>query len=73
MTTTTKTAKSFDCVEFKRNSQERLRVEYEKRKNEFDSYVDFIKAKLFEDEWGSQLWKSIGEENSSPSTKRRTQ
>ena len=62
----TKVSKSFDCVEFKRQSQEQLMAEYEKRKDEFGSYIDFIKAKTFEDKWASQLWKSIGTEHSIP-------
>ena len=72
MTPSTRTAKDFDCVEFKRQSQERLTAEYEERKDEFGSYVDFIRAKVLEDEWASQLWKSIGAEHSTPSPKRMT-
>ena len=34
--------KSFDCVEMKRRIQESLFKEYERRKSEFSSYVDFI-------------------------------
>ena len=48
MTTKTKT---FDCVEMKRQAQERLSGEYEARKGEFDSYLDFIHAKAEESEW----------------------
>lgn len=43
--------KTFDCVEMKRQAQERLSREYEKRQKEFDSYVDFIHAKAKESEW----------------------
>ena len=46
----TETRKAFDCVEFKRQSQQRLRIEYEQRKDEFDSYGDFIKAEVLEEE-----------------------
>lgn len=66
MKTTAKTDKSFDCIEFKQQSQQRLMSEYEKRKDEFGSYIDFIKGKTFEDEWASRLWKSIGTEDSMP-------
>ncbi len=43
--------KTFDCVEMKRQAQERLSREYEARKGEFDSYLDFIHAKSEESEW----------------------
>ena len=50
-------AKTFDCVRFKRDAQRRLREEFESRKDEFSSYIDFIKAKVQEDEWSRHLWK----------------
>ena len=37
--------KTFDCVQMKRRAQERLRAEYEARKSEFSSIVDFLNAK----------------------------
>lgn len=43
--------KTFDCVEMKRQAQERLSAEYHGRRNEFDSYLDFIRAKAEESEW----------------------
>jgi len=60
MTTKTETQKRFDCVEFKRRSQRRLMKEYEMRKDEFASYVDFLKAKVGENEWSRDLWNAIG-------------
>lgn len=48
MSTQTKT---FDCVEMKRHMQARLAQEYDGRKTEFASYVDFLKAKSRESEW----------------------
>jgi len=36
--------KTFDCVEFKNSIQRELMREYEARKGEFPSYVDFINA-----------------------------
>ena len=56
METKTETPKAFDCVEFKRQSQQRLRAEYQERKDEFESYVDFIRAKAHEDEWSRRIW-----------------
>ena len=38
-------AKTFDCVEMKREAQRRLRAEYEERKDEFDDYVAFLNWK----------------------------
>ena len=43
--------KSFDCVEMKRRIQEQIRTEYESRKNEFSSYVDFLNAKANQSPW----------------------
>jgi len=37
--------KTFDCVQMKRRAQEKLRAEYEARKSEFSSVVDFLNAK----------------------------
>lgn len=51
MTTQTKT---FDCVEMKRHIQEELQAEYEMRKKEFASYVDFLEAKAAESPWVRQ-------------------
>ena len=44
-------AKTFDCVEMKRKSQEHLFQEYESRKDEFGSYPDFLRAKAEESDW----------------------
>ena len=38
----TRIKKKFDCVEMKDHIQQQLRREYEKREDEFSSYVDFI-------------------------------
>jgi len=48
--------KTFDCVEFKRQAQGRLRAEYEGRKAEFASYADFLEAKVLEDGWARRTW-----------------
>ena len=52
--------KTFDCVECKRQAQRRLRAEYEARKEEFDCYVEFLKAKVHEDEWTRKTWARLG-------------
>ena len=43
-------SKTFDCVEFKRRAQERLMAEYEARKDEFSSEIEFLNAKADESE-----------------------
>lgn len=40
-----KKSKRFDCVEMKRKAQEALRAEFESRKDEFESYFDFLEWK----------------------------
>lgn len=59
MTTMIKTEKKFDCVEFKRQSQNSLMKEYNSRKTEFDSFIEFIKTKTSEDKWAQDVWLSI--------------
>jgi len=52
-------AKTFDCVEMKHRAQEKLRAEYEARREEFSSYSDFLAATINEDPWQRQLWQKI--------------
>ena len=56
--------KTFDCVEMKREAQERLHAEYDRRRSEFASYVDFLNAKAQE----SELWKWIREKTTAASS-----
>ncbi len=42
--------KTFDCVEWKDRAQEKLLAEYEARKDEFPSIVEFLNAKAEESE-----------------------
>ena len=42
--------KTFDCVEMKNRIQRDLRQEYEARKTEFDSYIDFLRTTANESE-----------------------
>ena len=42
--------KTFDCVEMKNRIQAELYAEYESRKGEFASYLDFINAKAKDSE-----------------------
>ncbi|MFW6162992.1 MAG: hypothetical protein ACODAJ_09500 [Planctomycetota bacterium] len=43
--------KSFDCVAMKDRIQARLVAEYERRKDEFPSYMAFIRATAAESDW----------------------
>jgi len=51
--------KSFDCVEFKRQAQKRIRAEWEARKNEFGSYEEFLEAKSQDSEWQRAFWARV--------------
>jgi hypothetical protein len=51
--------KTFDCVEMKYEAQRRLRAEYEARRSEFASYVDFINRTIDEHPWERDLWARI--------------
>ncbi len=42
----TSRAKTFDCVEMKNRIQAERLAEYEARKNEFSSYLDFVNARV---------------------------
>ena len=41
----------------KRQAQEEIQAQWEKRKDEFDSYEDFLQAGLESDEWGRKMTK----------------
>lgn len=58
MSTKTKT---FDCVEMKRQAQQRLHVEYESRKDEFPSYFAFLEARSAESPWQRAFWGKVAE------------
>ena len=51
--------KTFDCVEMKNRIQRELRKEYEDRKDEFNSYVDFINATAEESEEIREFFERI--------------
>jgi hypothetical protein len=54
-----KAPEKFDCVAWKRQAQRKLQEEYERRKSEFDSYYDFLKARVTEDPWSRKAWERI--------------
>ena len=45
--------KTFDCVEMKNRIQAERLAEYETRKNEFSSYLDFVNARVKDSELAS--------------------
>ena len=47
--------KAFDCVAMKNRIQAQRLAEYEARKDEFGSYIDFINARV----QGSSLWREL--------------
>ena len=51
--------KTFDCVEMKRQAQQRLLAEYESRRDEFDSYSQFIEAKSRSSAWQEDFWAKV--------------
>ena len=50
-----KKTKSFDCVQMKRQAQERLMKEYEARKSEFPSYWQFLESMGKKSPWQSKF------------------
>ena len=44
-------AQTFDCVKMKNRIQAGLMAEFEARRDDFDSYADFIVASVSEHEW----------------------
>lgn len=51
--------KAFDCVEMKRQAQDNISAEWERRKDEFPSYGEFLEAGIRESKWGRNLWERI--------------
>ena len=57
--------KTFDCVEMKRQAQEELLAEFERRREEFATLTEFLDAKLNESERGAAIWAKFGRETES--------
>ena len=51
--------KTFDCVEMKRQAQEKLLAEYEARRDEFDSYSQFLTARSRSSPWQREFWARV--------------
>ena len=52
--------KTFDCVKMKHDIQKQLHEEYESRKAEFASYVDFLQAKADQSLWVREMREKFG-------------
>jgi hypothetical protein len=57
MTTKTKT---FDCVEMKNRIQAEIQAEYEARRNEFPSFVEFVRAAAGDSEYARAMHRKFG-------------
>ena len=53
-------AKTFDCVEMKRQTQAAILAQWERRKNGFSSLGEFIDASIRESEWAHRLRARTG-------------
>jgi len=49
--------KSFDCVEMKRQAQEALLAEFDRRRDEYATLPAFIRAKIEESKWADAVWR----------------
>ena len=57
---TTEVKKDFDCVEMKNRIQAERWAEYQARKDEFESYIDFIQWRASQSPWIRELEKKFG-------------
>jgi len=53
-------AKTFDCVEMKRQARAAILAQWERRKNEFSSFGEFIDASIRESEWAHRVRARTG-------------
>jgi hypothetical protein len=64
--------KAFDCVAMKRRAQEQLLAEYDARRAEFPSYVEFLNAKAERSELARLVRAKIaGQPSDAPDRERR--
>ena len=62
---TNKKKKEFDCVEMKNKIQQELLEEYEMRKDEFDSYFDFLDYKSATSKWQKKMFVKFKQKKAS--------
>jgi hypothetical protein len=51
--------KTFDCVEMKRQAQQKLRAEFEAHKDEYPDFFAFLAAKTQRSPWQREFWAKI--------------
>jgi len=52
--------KSFDCVEMKNRIQADIQAEYEARREEFSSFVEFVKASSSNSDYARAMHRKFG-------------
>jgi len=52
--------KTFDCVEMKNRIQAEIQAEYEARRSEFSSFVEFVKASAMKADYARALHSKFG-------------
>ena len=52
--------KTFDCVEMKNRIQAERMAEYEALKDEYPSFVDFVKTRAGKSEWVREMRNKLG-------------
>jgi len=57
-------AKTFDCVEMKRQAQETILAEWKRRQGEFSSYGAFLEAGIRDSEWERRVWERARQQES---------
>jgi hypothetical protein len=57
-------ANAFDCVEMKRQAQETILAEWERRQDEFSSYGAFLEAGIRDSEWEQRAWERARQQES---------
>jgi hypothetical protein len=53
-------AKTFDCVEMKRQAQAAILAEWERRKTEFSSFGEYVETAARESEWARRVLARSG-------------
>ena len=52
--------KTFDCVEMKNRIQAERMAEYKSRKNEFPSFLGFVRSRTHDSDWLKQVRGKFG-------------
>lgn len=52
--------KTFDCVEMKNRIQAKIRADYEAHRDQYASFLDFVRARNKESEWAQEMARKFG-------------